>query len=90
MIHKPLSQGQGIIKKLRARQTAAVYLALFYCVTHYDTFKKSVRGESDKSEFVDRSIIKQHPLKINFFSVGVNFLTGVRPMERGFLQKFLY
>ncbi|WP_305116437.1 hypothetical protein, partial [Acutalibacter muris] len=34
---------------------------------------------ASKIEFVDRSIIKQHPLKINFFSVGVNFLTGVRP-----------
>lgn len=41
--------GEGLIKKLRARQTAMVCLVLFYCVTHYDTFGENASGENDKA-----------------------------------------
>lgn len=46
---KASAGGEGLIKKLRARQTAMVCLVLLYCVTHYDTFGENASGENDKA-----------------------------------------
>ena len=52
--------GEGLIKKLRARQPAMVCLVLFYCVTHYDTFGENASGENDKAVIYPNSVSYTH------------------------------